>query len=245
MKKFILPLILLTIGFSSCGDDDDKNEIKVGIKDILMHFDGEVQIGATSPTEITYRSLNDFHAMVDKYGTMKGRWIGETEIILTNSYDEKRIKVTVAPRVKLYDEPALKFGSSRKEMIQLLGKPFSETEDAILYLNTENNILVGYFFANDKLLLAMAAVNTNIHHLTLEEYLNERYRSAGYTEDKSTLYINALHPKDATTIVEVSLSEDGTRYIGYMDATNIEWTRSNTEANAAMKQAIQKIKIAE
>jgi hypothetical protein len=214
---FLFLLALMSLVFTGCSKDDS-NEITSLVWECNLYLGAEFQIAATSNLPITYTSENEYHAVVSGTGLISTRFVGETNIILTNGKVTRKFKVTVRPRVTFYQEPDVKFGDSKSTVIAKLGAPDHEYSNTISYFDYSNFTpeLRLYFDDNDQLWEYSLLVN-NANQSRAFSFLFERYLYAFLSEDKETqVFINALIADEATMAVVFQPYDVHTRIIRYM-----------------------------
>ncbi len=108
--------------FISCGEKIDKS-ITLTSTDQAMHFDDEFQIIASSVSPIRYTSEDEYHAKVSESGLVTAGKVGETNIVLSNGSDSRKLKIAVTPESNLYPEPDLTFGMTKSQVMAKIGNP--------------------------------------------------------------------------------------------------------------------------
>lgn len=213
----------ITTMFGSCSKDDSANT-SISLKSVEKNlFCGETyQIEAASTSEITYTSENEYNATVSSSGLVTARFIGETNVTLTNGNDSKKIKIVVNPHYSLYPDPCLNFGISKSEIIAKYGTKFEEKDNGICYSNYSIAApLVMYFFdTNNKLKSTFVAVKT-AYSSDLGAFLAERYMLA---DKGNRIFINSTDPKKATMLIGASLQNTSYWLVVYGPYTS----KSNT-----------------
>ncbi len=207
MKRFMILAVMAiaALVFAGCekGEDAKNNVIQLTSSDQTMYYDDEFQIDATSDTPITYTSENEYHAEVSASGFVTAGRVGETNIVLTNGEDTKKIKITVRPKSNLYPEPDLTFGMSRSAVIAKLGTPDSETDGAIGYgdWSYAADVFMCLFDGADKLTSYAVMVKTS-YSSQLGDFLSERYILGGVDADEYLLaYVNGLDLNSTTMLI--------------------------------------------
>lgn len=217
MKKILLSVFMvLPFVFTSCSDSDDDKEdngIKVGKTEYKMNFKDEVQIEASSTNSIIYQSENEFVAEVSETGLITGGRVGEAEIKLSDGDDTKKVKVIIEPVSNLFPEPDFIFGETRESVIKKLGKPDSESDEIISYLNySKNAAIIMYSFegksSSSKLSGIAVVLSTSSASVTaVTDFLTERYIMAPGNENILAVGLNGLDEKTITRSVGLSLFE--------------------------------------
>ena len=198
MKKTSLYLIvILCVLCTGC----TKKTINLQEYEISLHKDEVYQISAPRMSHYNYQSLNKFHATVSSEGLIVGHYVGETDIVVSNDYDEKRIHVTIEPTYLLYNEPQITFGESRNAIKARFGTPYQENNNAALFeYDREGFALMVTFDQNDRV-VSYVVVVPNRYLSDLALFLYERYQSNGSSGSYTHYYINALTENEATLFV--------------------------------------------
>ncbi|MGM1055440.1 MAG: hypothetical protein ACQEWG_06100 [Bacteroidota bacterium] len=205
MKNTVL---LFGIAFSllivSCSKDDEVDKLitlESSVK--TLYFGDEYQIEATSNTPLLYSSDDEYHASVSELGLVTARFIGETNIVLSNGNDTKKVSITVKAQSNLYPDPNLEFGTSKSALLAKYGTPDVETETVILYDNYSNAAeAVMYLFDDNNNLKSSAVMVKTAYSSNLGTFLVERY----LTVDRDNLiFVNALEPENATMLIGADL----------------------------------------
>jgi len=139
------------------------------------------------------------------YVLVKARFVGETNIVLNNSSEEKIFKLTVAPKYNLYPEPDVEFGATKNSVISKFGSDYSESDSGIGYINYSSAapIIMFTFDDNDKLSSFAVMVKT-VYSSKIVDFLGERYFPTGEKNDVF-YFINGLPDETSTMLVMVSL----------------------------------------
>lgn len=210
MKRFMFAVMAIaTIAFAGCekGEDAKSNVIQLTSSDQTMYYDDEFQINATSDTPITYTSENEYHAEVSASGLVTAGRVGETNIVLTNGEDTKKVKITVRPQSNLYPEPDLTFGMSRSAVKAKLGTPDLDEGTGIAYNNyaSATPILMCLFDEADNLKSYVVLVKT-AYSGELGTFLAERYVPFDiYGENYAIACVNGLDRETITMAVAADL----------------------------------------
>jgi hypothetical protein len=196
---------MFTMLFLGCSKDDDSNAISMNASEKTLYFEDEYQIEATSKTAINYTVENEYHAEVSGTGLVTARFVGETNVLLSNGEDTKNFKIIVKPKSNLYPEPDVKFGDSKNSIIAKFGTPDSEISSAIGYINYSSAAPILMFsFDNNNRLDSYSILVKSIHSSALADFLLERYLL--FTEsDGIFMFINGLSTSTATMAIGLSL----------------------------------------
>lgn len=223
---FLAVLAAATIVLSGCGKEDDvDNSILLTSSNQTLFYDDEFQIDATSSLPITYTSEDEYHAKVSASGLVTAGRVGETNIVLSNGKDTKKIKITVRPESNLYPEPELTFGMTRAAVKSKLGTPDSETDAGMGWTNYSTNapILMCLFDEADKLESYSVMVKT-AYSSELGTFLGERYVPFSIDEENYTiLCVNGLTLDTATMLIGASVYNSS-----YWMVTYIPYTQSRS-----------------
>ncbi len=248
MKKgLVLLAVVLPLVLAGCSKDDEPDVISLEVSEKTLYSGDEYQIEATSKAPINYTVENEYHAEVSETGLVTARFVGETNVLLSNGEDTKNFKVIVKPKYNLYPEPDVKFGDSKSSIIAKFGTPDdeipsdAEIPSAILYIDYSNAapILVFTIDSNDKLEGYFVMVKS-IYSSTIVDFLLERYLPIG-EEDGVFAFINDLNPTTATTLIGLQLYDTSYWMVMYMPIPNtststkselLKSSKNTTETNA-------------
>jgi hypothetical protein len=206
MRNLFTCLVLAVTLATACGDNDDEsNVISMNVSEKTLYFNDEYQIEATSKTKIIYTVENEYHAKVSETGLVTARYVGETNILLSNGEDSKIFKVIVEPKSNLYPEPDVKFGDSKSAIIEKFGQPDFETLSGIGYANYSNLAPILMFRFDESNKMKSYAVVTMVeftHSSELADFLWERYKLV--IDDGIPVFINGLNFNTATMSITSS-----------------------------------------
>lgn len=238
MKKILLPAIaVFAITFAGCDKGSESaNLIQLTTTDQTVAYADKFQIEATSDTPITYTSEDEYHASVSESGLVNARYVGETNIVLTNGEDTKRIKITVRPESNLYPEADLTFGMMRSAVKAKFGAPTSETDTALGWTGYSNNapVLMCTFDDSDRLDAVVYMVKT-AYSSELGTFLAERYVPIDISgENYAVLCVNALKIESATMFVGADVYNLSYWMVAYMPYTH-SGTRAGINHSDIMK----------
>lgn len=240
MKKILFVFVVLVSVLSSCSSSDDDKGIELMSKDVVLSFEEEYKIDAKSESKILYTSENKYHASVSENGTITGGRVGETNILLNNGEDTKKIKVTIEAKSNLYPEPNLEFGISRADLIKKLGKPDNNSDDGIAYTSFSANApIAAYFFDENDRLSSVAVMVKTSQSSNLGKFLVERYVPFS-SENGLALFMNALVVKDVTMLVGAKVFNLSYWQVLYTTPTNLDSRMSSSisvddELNSLLK----------
>lgn len=220
MKKIFLPLLSISLlAFYSCSSDDDKKD-RIGLEkdQFEMYYEGKQNINATSISDIEYNSENEYVAKVSSSGVITAGRVGETNIVLENEEDLRKVKVTVVPKYSTFEEPLLAFGKSRAEIEKQLGEPESENESSIIYSSKNLNTAYTFYIFDDNDKLELSGFKTKSLNTNIANFLIERYQPV-IVEGYNAGFINASTPEEATMFVALYLNSNLVAYDSYSNQT--------------------------
>lgn len=222
MKKLIL-LTLIVAAFIGCSKDEP-DLISLPLTEKTLNYKQEYQIQATSKSAIAYFSVDEYHATVDESGLVKARYVGETDIELTNAESTARLKIIVAPTINLYPEPDVKYGMSKSEVISKFGTPYGSTSNAIVYNNYSNKAPELLFLFDDNGKLIAYSLFVKISYVPdLLSFLEERYILIDVNvEEYTTIFINGLTEDTATLAISTGLYDMTYYMVAYIFTENLK-----------------------
>ena len=196
-KKLLIVLVSLLAICSACNKDRITKKINLKTDKIEMHHLDTCSIVALSKLPSTYESGNEYHAKVDENGLVKGMFVGNTRIKVSNEIDTKYVDVIIKPTTYLYNEPDIQFGESKESVIAKFGQPNEETSSGILYNMTSviSYYLVVSFDDNNNVSSYGVMIPSELATL-LSDFLSERYLFVYYTNSRF-LFIDALSMSEA------------------------------------------------
>ncbi|MDR3119131.1 MAG: hypothetical protein LBU44_06905 [Mediterranea sp.] len=238
-KRLVLLIGVLPIVFAGCSKDDDTDVISLKVSEKTLYFEDKYQIEATSEAAINYTVENEYHAKVSETGLVAARFVGETNVLLSNGKDTKNFKVIVRPKSNLYPEPDVKFGDSKSSIIAKFGTPDSETSSAIAYADYSNTapVLMFAFDSANKLDSYILMVKS-MYSSTLADFLLERYLAVS-EKDGLFLFINGLNTTTATMAIGLQLYNTSFWSVTYIPSTStstksalLKSSNNTTDTNA-------------
>ena len=221
MKKVSLAVLFMaTIVFASCSKEDEKSpEIILEKDNVVLTFGDEYLIKATSDYDLTYKSEDENHAMVDEKGLVKATFVGETNIVVSNTEQSKKVKITVRPEYDLYDDPSPYLGMTKSQVISKLGEPTATTEKTIGYSNYSKYADALMLSIQDDM-VSNIMVTVDISYASkLAKFLGERYYYLGQQNDVYT-YVNNIDISKANTAIVMSVFSKtyfGVMYMKYQN----------------------------
>ena len=202
--KLLIISCLLVPFFYSC-DKDDTDFLTLSTSEKTLNYHDEYQIDATSSSDIEYTVKDDYHASVSETGLVKARFVGETNIVLNNSSEEKIFKLTVAPKYNLYPEPDVEFGTTKSSVIREFGSDYSESDSGIGYKDYSSAApVIMFIFDDDDKLSSYVVMVKTFYSSKIVDFLGERYLPVG-EEDDVFYFSNGLTDETTTMVVMVGL----------------------------------------
>lgn len=206
MKKIALFLLGITILLSAC---KPKNKYEIdydGPNEINITLTEEYNLNISSDDPLTFYSDNEIIATVSPSGVVKGKNIGEANIIASNSQNSITIKVVVS----LFEEPTLNFYCKPSYIKELYGTPRRETDSVYIYGGSEEWYSfavwrMDFFFINKQYVEADLYIRKDLE-IRIDEYLNENYIYKNKFTDTNNnitydVYLNDENPENATVLV--------------------------------------------
>lgn len=232
MKKSLFALLALSIVLGSCSRSIKLKEYQTSIT-----HNGKYQIVTPAFTNYKFKSQNPFHAFVSEDGLIVGNYVGETNIVVYNDYDEVFFHVTVAPTYLLYIEPEIHFGDSKNSILAQFGNPVQSNESSCLFSNFDGSgcaLLVSFNQANR--VIAYTVLVPYSYYKELAYFLEERYKTNGSSNDTS-YFINALEESEATMSVTV-WPYNGNFWCVLYKPTSEKFSLSNSDLEQAASAVI-------
>lgn len=199
MKKLMFLLFAASlILFGSC-----KRAISLQEYETTIYHNGNHQIPVPALSHYEFHSNNPFHATVTEKGLVLGKYVGETDIMISNGYDEVAYHVTVAPTIWLYSIPDVNFGESKNSILAKFGTPYEQSSNAFLFANyddgpcslmvtfNQNGLVEQYVVLVPYKYFQEIALFLNERYYPLDSYSGKSYYMNALTEDKATLHITA------------------------------------------------------
>lgn len=165
---------------------ENKDVLNVPNKEIFLYKGEEknVNVSSTLGNKILYSfPKGELHALVDEKGNVKGVFVGNAELTVTDGKNTEKIKISINPRYKFFYEPYTKFGASKDEVKNYMKSgSFEETNNGIYVYNfgdlrdLKRFYKIGYSFKNDKLESIMLVFAFDSEYRDdIINYLGERY----------------------------------------------------------------------
>lgn len=202
MKRMYF-VLLLPLVMSNCSKEERSHNIELQTTSKTLFYEDEYKIVAESKDPITYTSSDEYHATVSKEGIITAGHVGETTIILNNSHDTKILNLYIKPRLVLYKDPFLKFGTPWWSVINELGEPDDQTYTSFAYnLNSDVAPLIMYTFDNYDNLEYVTVLVSSSRTDDLVDYLLERYIPVSISD---LVFVNALTADKTSMFVKLEL----------------------------------------
>jgi len=243
MKKLIL-LTLIVVAFIGCSKDEP-DLISLPLTEKTLNYGDEYQIEATSKSLITYKSSDDYFATINELGLIKAGFVGEANITLSNLEDTKNFKVTIEPKSTLYQEPQIKFGISKSDIIQKYGIPDSQSADMMLYEENSAKTPVLFFAFSGETLISYGLIVNALFSSELGKFLGERYKLISVdSEDYSFVFMNALVKDKATMLVGTTPYSSAYWMVAYISTglTKSAYTHTNMIAVNDLKSRLNQFR---
>lgn len=202
MKKVLLFSVLSVLVLIGC----QKKNIEMSKTSVTLHHGETYQIDATSKASISYLTEDRYYADVNEKGLVTANCVGETNILLNNGKDEKKLHVTVEPVSNVITDPKVTIGQNKASILDRFGQADNEQSfdnmSALAYLYTDYaTVMMFVFDENEKLVGYTLGGMINIAE-DMKVYLSERYIGIGnYTLTEGyegDAYINALTQTEAS-----------------------------------------------
>ncbi|SQA92456.1 hypothetical protein [Capnocytophaga ochracea] len=185
MKKIVLLLIaLLAVGCSKESKEEERPVLNIQNKEISLYRNEEKNVNATSNRKITYSfPKGELHASVSEGGVIKGIFVGNAELTITDGVNTEKVKVTIIPKYNFFYNPLLDFNASKEDVKKYMKSGVFEKIDENTYAYDFGDIRdiqefykIVYSFENNKLknVMIVFAFNGKYRNDTIN-YLGERY----------------------------------------------------------------------
>ncbi len=200
-RKSLAALFMAAVVFASCSKEEEKSpEITLEKDSVTLTSGDEFLINATSDYDLTYKSEDEYHAKVDEKGLVTATYIGETNIVVSNTETSKKVKITVRPEYTLYEDPTPYLGKTKSQIISKFGEPYQTTEKYIRYKDYSSYAsLLVFTIENDVVKNITIAVST-LYMSQLTSFLKERYVFIGMENDIYS-YVNNVDESKITAAI--------------------------------------------
>lgn len=197
-------LATMSIGFVSCGGDDEPDEpdFVVTPSKVTMHYDDQKQL--TAEGAVSWTTNDEFIADVNQTGLVEAKHVGSTKIVVSNGKRTTYCDVEITPKYTLIDIPLLYWGSSRSsiqsaELHPQLGEITNDNILAYNYTLGSTAGIVMYVFENNKLKSIMALLNKSMY-LDAGYYLLERFQPIATGSSTDVYFMDAMSREKAKTV---------------------------------------------
>jgi len=216
MKKIYL-IILFFAAMWSC-KKDEPDLIELSTTEITLNYGDEYQIEAKSKSSILYIVEDEYHGVVTLDGLIMARFVGETNVLVSNGEDLKYIKLNVVPTVNLFPEPDVNYPATTiDDLINELGMPDSINNNQAIYENYSTSATTAVFDFNIyRTVLGYGVFLKSEYNSELLTFLNERYQEihvASSIYDKT--FINNVIEEKATCIIRMIELDSRYSYVSY------------------------------
>lgn len=202
-------LFMAAVIFASCKEEEKSPEITLEKDSVTLTSGGEFLINATSDYDLTFKSEDEYHAKVDEKGLVTAKYIGETNIVVSNSENSKKVKITVEPKYDICEDLCPYLGKTKSQIVSKLGDNYTldeNYENCIFYKDYTSYVSDLGFWIEDDVVLSVLILVDKSYWPTLEGYLKERYVFAGkkpdsVTEDYVYEYVDIYEGKRRTRII--------------------------------------------
>lgn len=202
-------LFMAAVIFASCKEEEKSPEITLEKDSITLTSGGEFLINATSDYDLTFKSEDEYHAKVDEKGLVTARYVGETNIVVSNSENSKKVKITVEPEYDICEDLCPYLGKTKSQILSKFGDNYTldeNYENCIFYENYTSYVSDLAFWIEDDVVLSVLILVDKSYWPTLEGYLKERYVFKGkepdpVTEDYVYKYFDNYEAKRKTQII--------------------------------------------
>ena len=195
-------MVMAAVIFASCKEEEKSPEITLEKDSVTLTSGGEFLINATSDYDLTYKSEDNYHATVDEKGLVTARYVGETNIVVSNSENSKKVKITVEPEYDIYEDFCQYLGKTKSQIVSKFGDNYTSTEKFIFYEDYTSYVRdLMFTIENDVVTDILITVNES-YWPTLEGYLKERYVFAD-RDDYSYKYFDNTDESKITTMILV------------------------------------------
>jgi hypothetical protein len=235
MKKIIL-FALTAVMFAGCSKEDDPDVISLKVSEKTLYFEDEYQIEATSKATINYTVENEYHAEVSETGLVTARFVGETNVLLSNGEDTKNFKVIVKPKSNLYPEPDVTFGDSKSSIVAKFGTPDSETSSGILYADYSNTApILMFIFDSSNKMTSYGILVKSLYASSLVDIIAERYLFITESDDMY-IFVNGLTPEKVTMIVGMGVYSSSYILVSYSKNTSTATTQTSLRNSISISE---------
>lgn len=212
MKKIAI-IIATIISLCAC---EKFSTLRLNTEDVIMYSLDEHYI-ISDGTNVSFSSENPYIATVNATtGKVTGMHLGETYINVTADQGSAKVKVTIKPKYHTIEDPYIKWGASKDDVLEAVGKtPYSYEEYEISYLYGDAyygdpHIATSYLFKSNIYLRSVMVLINNNYYAEAALYLAERFQYIG-EKDNVLVFVDALDIKDVKTTI--SLYKQSGQYV--------------------------------
>jgi len=200
-RKSLAALFMAAVVFASCSKEEEKSpEITLEKDSVTLTSGDEFLINATSDYDLTYKSEDEYHAKVDEKGLVTATYVGETNIVVSNTETSKKVKITVRPEYTLCEDLCPYLGMTKSQILSKFGEPYQTTEKYIRYKDYTSYVsLLVFTIENGVVTNITIAVSTSYMSMLIS-YLKERYAFVSMQND-IYMYVNNTDETKITTML--------------------------------------------
>ena len=214
-RTSLAALFMAAAVIASCSKEEEKSpEIIIERESVTLTSGDEFLINATSDYDLTFKSEDEYHAKVDEKGLVTATYVGETNIVVSNTEKSKKVKITVRPEYDLYNDPSPYLGKTKSQVISKFGEPQVTTDDAIKYSDYSYYATsLMFLFEND--VVKSIYVTVEIKNMSkLVKYLDERYVYVGQQNDIYS-YVNNVESSKITALIAMTMYKSSYMLVMY------------------------------
>ena len=178
-RKSLAALVMAAVIFASCKEEEKSPEITLEKDSVTLTSGGEFLINATSDYDLTFKSEDENHAKVDEKGLVTAKYIGETNIVVSNSENSKKVKITVEPEYDICEDLCQYLFKTKSQIVSKFGDNYTLNENYIFYKDYTSYVSDLIFKIENDVVKAVLINVDKSYWSTLEGYLKERYVFAG------------------------------------------------------------------
>ena len=188
-RKSLAALVMAAVIFASCKEEEKSPEITLEKDSVTLTSGGEFLINAISDYDLTYKSEDNYHAKVDEKGLVTAKYIGETNIVVSNSENSKKVKITVEPEYDICEDLCPYLGKTKSQILSKFGdNDISNNEKYITYEDYTSYVHYLTFRIENDVVIGIAISVNKSYWSILEGYLKERYVFAGKNDGIDVIY---------------------------------------------------------
>lgn len=187
-RKSLAALFMAAVIFASCKEEEKSPEITLEKDSVTLTSGDEFLINATSDYDLTFKSEDEYHAKVDEKGLVTAKYIGETNIVVSNSENSKKVKITVEPEYDICEDLCPYLGKTTSQILSKFGDDYTSNEKYIYYKDYTSYVSDLIFWIEDDVVLSVLILVDKSYWPTLEGYLKERYVFAGKNDGIEVIY---------------------------------------------------------